>query len=41
MTPYLEQPLEQRQDGACDFAATVAFVNRLVELADRLGHHPD
>lgn len=24
-----------------DFAATVAFVERLVEPADRLGHHPD
>ncbi|MBD1875624.1 4a-hydroxytetrahydrobiopterin dehydratase [Nodosilinea sp. FACHB-131] len=24
-----------------DFAAAVAFVERLVEPADRLGHHPD
>lgn len=24
-----------------DFAATVAFVDRLVEPSDRLGHHPD
>ncbi|MGB3312397.1 MAG: 4a-hydroxytetrahydrobiopterin dehydratase [Nodosilinea sp.] len=24
-----------------DFAATVAFVERLVEPSDRLGHHPD
>ncbi|WP_264308316.1 4a-hydroxytetrahydrobiopterin dehydratase [Nodosilinea nodulosa] len=24
-----------------DFAATIAFVDRLVEPADRLGHHPD
>ncbi len=24
-----------------DFAAAVAFVQRLVEPADRLGHHPD
>lgn len=24
-----------------DFAAAIAFVNRVAELAERVGHHPD